>query len=90
MLLGKAFSFAFFSVVCPVCFQYPRPSGTLTHSMYNFPCASKHHVRSSEVSCFFNVHCLAKCLIAIPLQLVTMSCFGNTVSQLSVKDFLIA
>lgn len=39
---------------------------------------------------FFNFHCLAKCLIAIPLQLVTMSCFDNTVSQLSVKDFLIA
>lgn len=51
----------------------------------------EHHVRSLEVLIFLLTFIIwLNTSIAIPLQLVAMPCIDNTMSELSVKDFLIA
>lgn len=88
----EAFSFAFFSVLCPVRFPIPETIRNSPNSLYvQVSLRIEHHVRSLNVFTFtltFIVWLNAS--IAIPLQLVTVPCIDNTMSELSVKDFLIA
>lgn len=88
----EAFSFAFFSVLCPVRFPKPETIRNSPNSLYvQVFLRIEHHVRSLNVFTFLLTFIVwLDASIAIPLQLVTMPCIDNTMSELSVKDFLIA
>lgn len=91
--MERGFFLCIFSVCCVLCaFQYPRSSGTLPNSLYvQVSLRIEHHVRSLNVFTFLLTFIVwLDFSIAIPLQLVTMPCIDNTMSELSVKDFLIA
>lgn len=88
----EAFSFAFFSVLCPVRFPIPEIIRNSPNSLFvQVSLRIEHHVRSLNVFTFLLTFIVwLNTSIAIPLQLVTMPCIDNTMSELSVKDFLIA
>lgn len=59
---GERLFLHFFSVLCPVCFQYPRPSGTPNSLYVQVSLRIEHHVRWLNVIIYFNIHYLANCL----------------------------
>lgn len=91
--MGEGEVFFLFLFQCTVSCELsiPETIRSSANSLYiQVSLCIEHHVRSLNVSFLLTFIVWLIASIATPLQLVTILCIDNTMSELSVKDFLIA